>query len=454
MPDGQWLRLFVTTKDPEHLLHLGKGHPGDAFSGFTAQTAGDVWLEARESGQRSPDGGGTFTVQSVGQSWLSAGEGPLAFVAKKNVVFGTDAGSKSGLVLAAAGSLKMVTSREVEAGEADAADPSKETEAEIGAEEALEGWETWWTTFDSATVLALNGFDVAMSVALTGFPFPGPGLEAFTAPIEAAANFAAAAVGVEAMIDAARGNETPSALVLSGEAGLAIGSPISVNIAAGPGALVGSAFTTVFGGVSTSVVGGLAAGIASVGPVDVSAVVTASVAGGSAVELAARRGPFVADGTLGTTVQGGAVEARAMGTLDVGATSWLGLVAPKGKVAFRAAAGVEVGVGLALAMTLFSPPDPGEAVEEADPEEPVPPVIAEMPFIEINPAGAKMGLLLGAGKPLLKITADSVLLMVGAPGPGSSLSVSATGTATIAGGKHSMELGTDEAIFDGDSVKL
>jgi len=462
----RWLRMAVTADDPKHVWHAGKGYPGDAFDGFTAHTDAHVWLEARQG--PTPDGGGTILAQSEGQHWMQSKEGPLAMIASKNVVFGTGAEAKSGFKLGSAGGVTILADSQLEVSEytndPDVTriardDPAASTPAEDSAAARASGWATWWTTVDTVAALGLNALDRSLAKALSGSAGPDPSFGTLMTSIGMCANFAGAGANLYGMVGGAAGADTPPGMTVAGEAGICIGSPIAVNVWGAPGALLGSAFATMFGGVSLGALAGVDIGMASMGPVDMSSLVTASLTSvskltGVGIELAARKGPFTASGKKGLTLTGGSVTGRATATAMVDSKGWLDLVAPSGAVSFKSQASLSFTVAKSLSMGLVSTIPPLKKVTSAvapgdKPLAAAPEAEVGQPLISI---AAASGVEICSGDamsaPLLTISAQKVELLVG---PQATGAVDAQ-SVELAVGQSSIKASAESLKIDADGV--
>lgn len=457
----RWLRIALTADDPIHVWHAGKGYTDDAFDGFSVQTDAHVWMEARGGGE-TPDGGGTFLAQSVGQHWMQSQEGPLSMVAGNNVVFGTGSEAKSGFKLASFGGLTVVADSRITASTATPTDPTAALDAETNAGEVGGNWGTWWTTVDTAAALGLNVLDRVLAKALSG----SAGLDAsFGSMLTATgmcANFAGAGANLYGMIGGAAGANTPPGMTVAGEAGIVIGSPIAVNVWGVPGALLGSMFATMFGGVSVGAIGGVDIGMASAGPIDMSSLVTASLSAvsrktGVGIELASRNGSFEAEGVKGVTMASKApTVVRALGTTTVESKAWMDLTAPKGAVSFKSQGAVSFSVQTGLAMGLAATvPELSKTVTALAPDDsaltaaPAPDV--GQPQIGLTAAGG-IEILAGAeaSAPVLKITAQKVEILVGpnATGTMDAQSVElAVGQSTIKTSAESLKIDSEGVDF-------
>lgn len=435
----QWLRMAITAADPKHVWHAGKGYDADAFDGFTAHTDDHVWLEARGGGT-TPDGGGTITIQSEGQSWLQSMEGGLSVVAKGNVVFGTGTHAKSGFKLGAAGGLTIVADHRIAASSVPIGSPGDALTCETSTADTAGAWGIWWTTLDTACALGLNVLDRTMAKALTGSARPTGIMNTLMLGVGMGANFAGAGANLYGMIAGAAGGPTAPGMTLAGEAGVLIGSKIAVNIWGLPGALLSSAFSTVFGGVSTTALAGVDFGMSSLGTVDMSSLVQATVSAVSlttavGVELASRKGVFTADAKTNLTIQSpaGRVEGHATTTAKVTSAAWLDLVAAKGSVGLKSNGTLAIEATVGHTMGLLPPgadpgggkPDEVTALAPVDdllvtPPEPG----AGQPMIAMTAAGG-VKILSGveASAPLVTIKADKIELAVGA---GAAVLVDAT----------------------------
>jgi len=419
----RWLRMAITAEQPKHVWHAGKGYPGDAFDGFSAHTDDHIWLEARGGGGSS-DSGGTMLAQSEGQFWMQSMEGPLSFVAEGNTVFGTGTEAKSGLKLAAAAGLTIVADSRIKASTATVDDPTKELSAETKAAEVGGNWGMWWTAVDTAAALGLNAMDRALALALSGSLAPDLSFGALSTAMGQCANFAGAGANLYGMIGGAAGAPTPPGMTIAGEAGIVIGSKMGVNVWGAPGALLGSAFATLFGGIGCGALGGLDCGMASLGVIDMSALVTASITAvarrtGVGVELASRRKSFLAEGLWGVTVAGKDLTGRATLTTTIQSKKWMDFLADKGAVSFKSAGSLAMTIGKGLEMGLLPViPPGGEEINVLAPSDkkitaaPVPG--SGQPQFAMTAAGA-VKIMSGdeASAPVLKLSAEKVELLVG-----------------------------------------
>ncbi len=461
----QWLRMAVTTADPKHVWHAGKGYPGDAFDGFTAHTDDHVWVQARGGGS-SPDNGGTLTIQSEGQSWLQSMSGPTSFVAASNVVFGTGTEAKSGFKLAADGGVVVIADSRIQAGTVPVGSPENDLSAETQAATTAGNWGTWWTTVDTAAALGLNAMDRAMAAVLSGSAMPSGKMDKLMTTIGQCANFAGAGANLYSMIGGAAGASTPPGMTFAGEAGVLMGSERTVNVWGVPGALLGSAFACVFGGIATGAIAGVDAGMSAIGPVDMGALIQASVSAVSlrsavGIEVASRKGSLKAEAPKGVSANGGSVEARATVNLDLTSMGWVNIVAKKGAVSFKSNAtlGVSATVGMSMGL-LESGVEPGVGItevitDEAPNDVPVatpPEPGAEQPQIAMTAAGG-VKILSGAeaSAPVLKITAESVQIQVGSSGPTATVDMEsaelAMGDSTVKASAESLKLDGQEVSF-------
>lgn len=463
----QWLRMAVTAAAPKHVWHAGKGSTADAFDGFTAHTDDHVWLEARGGGS-SPDGGGTITIQSEGQSWLQSMEGPLSFVAGGNVVFGTGTEAKSGFKLGAAGGLTIVADRTISASTVPSSAPKDALTCETSTADVASAWGIWWTSLDTACALGLNAMDRALALALDGSAVPSGGMDWLMTSMGMCANFAGAGANLYGMIGGAAGAPTAPGMTLAGEAGVLIGSKMSVNIWGAPGALLGSAFTTVFGGIATGAIAGVDFGMSSLGTVDMSSLVAATMTAvatrtGVGVELAARSGKFKAEATANLTTQSatGSIEARAAATMDIESKAWLDLVSAKGAVGLKSGGVLSLSAGMQLAMGLLeSGAKPGKG--QPDAVTPLAPVDAQVvmapvpgttqPNIMMTAAGG-VAILSGdeSSAPLVTITGDKIEIAVGASGPTATIDATQVELkieqASLAVSASSLKMDGDEVSF-------
>lgn len=449
----QWLRMAITQASPAHVWHAGKGYDADAFDGFTAHTDGHVWVHAK-GGSASPDGGGTLTIQSEGQSWLQSTAGPLSFVASGNVVFGSGTESKSGFKLGTQGGLTIVADRTVTASTVSATDPGATMSAEDQASTVATNWGIWWTSLDTACAIGLNVMDRVLAAALDGSAMPSGKMNWLMTSMGMCANFAGAGANLYGMIGGAAGADTPSGMTLAGEAGVLIGAEQGVNIWGAPGALLGSAFATVFAGLATGSIAGVDWGMSSLGTVDMSSLVASTMTALASpssvgVELAARKGKFESEAKTNLSAQSGkgTIEARATATMSVESTQWVDLVSAKGAVGLKSNGTLAVETLTKHSMGLMAPgTQPGNAmpdmVSAAAPAD-VPIVKAPIPGptqgqIMMSAAGG-VKILSGppASAPLVKITADKVEMKVGSAGP----------TATVDASQAELKL-------QGSSVKL
>ncbi len=456
----QWLRMAVTAESPQHVWHAGKGYPGDAFDGFSAHTDDHVWLEARGGGT-TPDGGGTLLAQSEGQAWLQSMEGPLSFVSSVNTVFGTGTEAKSGFKLGAAGGLTIMADSRIVASTASVDDPTASLQAEDKAAEVGGNWGLWWTSVDTAAALGLNLMDRTLALSLNGSMAPDLSFGTLATAMGMCANFAGAGANLYSMIGGAAGADTPPGMTVVGEAGVVIGSKIGVNVWGAPGALLGSAFTTLFGGVGCGAIGGLDCGMASLGPIDMSALVTASITAvarktGVGIELASRQGTFTAEGTAGVTLTGKDVTARATVTASVASKGWMDLLADKGAVSLKSDGSLAITIGTGLAMGLMSAIPPGG--EEISPLAPndkpltaAPAPHTGQPQFEITASdGVKIVSGDESSAPILKLSADKVELLVGSDAAATIDAQSvelAVGESSIKASAESLKIDADEVDF-------
>ncbi|MFK7985618.1 MAG: hypothetical protein AB8I08_06265 [Sandaracinaceae bacterium] len=463
----QWLRMAVTAATPKHVWHAGKGYAADAFDGFTAHTDDHVWLQARGGGS-SADGGGTITIQSQGQAWLQSMEGPLSFVAGGNVVFGTGTESKSGFKLGAAGGLTIVADRTITASTVPDSAPEDALSCETNTADVASAWGIWWTSLDTACALGLNAMDRALASALDGSAVPRGAMNWLMTSMGMCANFAGAGANLYGMIGGAAGAPTAPGMTLAGEAGVLIGSKMSVNIWGAPGALLGSAFTTVFGGIATGAIAGVDFGMSSLGTVDMSALVAATMTAvatrtGVGVELAARSGKFKAEAKTNLTTQSatGSIEARATTRLEVESMAWLDLVSAKGAVGLKSGGVSSVNALSQLAMGLLeSGQKPGGGKpDDVTPLAPVDaPVMAApvpgstQPNIMMTAAGG-VAILSGdeSSAPLVTIKGDKIEIAVGTSGPTATLNATQVEfkiqQASLAVSASSLKMDGDEVSF-------
>lgn len=463
-PDGhasfQWLRMAITAADPKHVWHAGKGYTGDAFDGFTAHTDDHVWMHARGGGATA-DGGGTITIQSEGQSWLQSMEGALSFVASGNVVFGTGTEGKSGFKLGAAGGMTIVADHRIAASTVPVATPEDTLTAETKAGDTGSAWGIWWTSLDTACALGLNVMDRVMAAKLDGSAVPSGKMSWIMTSMGMCANFAGAGANLYGMIGGAAGASTPPGMTLAGEAGVLIGSKMAVNIWGLPGALLGSMFATIFGGIATGAIAGVDFSMSSLQTVDMSSLVQATMTAvsrksGVGIELASRTGKLEATAKTNLTAHSatGSIEARATTTMAVDSLQWIDLVSAKGAVSFKSNATLVVDALTGHSMGLLAPgTEPGNGMpDEVSMLAPVDvPVVtppapgADQPQIAMTAAGG-VKILSGAvaSAPVLTLKSDSVVFQVGSAGP----------TTTVDATQVEMKMGGSTLKVSAESLKI